>query len=187
MEHRFFSEKAKKPDYLQKTLLDGLPSLGERVRLLAEREAARRGAATETDIKSQTEYVRGVSNWNFSLDDLRAEAAATGDAPKLPGVPEGGSPRADAPSSSTAGGFASASATAAPPPPPSSSSAAPPSQTKGRFEVYEAEAEAGPPPPDSGVRRGRFTVEELPSRPPAAAAASTEELAGKLRAAGVHE
>jgi serine/threonine-protein kinase OSR1/STK39 len=79
-------------DYLAKTLLEGLPPLGERVKILRERELARRGAAVENDIKSQSEcvlgslllpqlraltrlcarrYVRGVSNWNFDIEDLK--------------------------------------------------------------------------------------------------------------------
>jgi hypothetical protein len=43
-----------------KHLLEGIPPLGERVKLLREREIARRGAAGENDIKSQTEYVAAV-------------------------------------------------------------------------------------------------------------------------------
>lgn len=79
--HRFFKEMAQKPvsthalpsadwgniltptcrrneqDFLIKTLLEGIPPLGERVRILRERENARRGAVVENDIKSQTECV----------------------------------------------------------------------------------------------------------------------------------
>ena len=44
-------------DYLVKTILEGIPPLGERVKLLRERELARRGAAVENDIKSQSECV----------------------------------------------------------------------------------------------------------------------------------
>ena len=44
-------------DYLAKNLLEGLPPLGERVKILRERELARRGAAVENDIKSQSECV----------------------------------------------------------------------------------------------------------------------------------
>ncbi len=44
-------------DYLVKTILDGIPPLGERVKVLREREAAKRGAAGENDIKSQSECV----------------------------------------------------------------------------------------------------------------------------------
>jgi len=46
------------------------------VRILRERENARRGAVVENDIRSQTEYVRGVSNWNFDIEDLKARRLA---------------------------------------------------------------------------------------------------------------
>jgi hypothetical protein len=42
-------------DFLVKTLLEGIPPLSERVKLLREREIARRGGAVETDAKSQSE------------------------------------------------------------------------------------------------------------------------------------
>ena len=58
LEHRFFKEKAGKPDFLVKMLLEGIPPLGERVRELRERENARRGAAAQSDIKSQSQCVR---------------------------------------------------------------------------------------------------------------------------------
>ena len=57
LEHRFFKEKAGKPDFLVKMLLEGIPPLGERVRELRERENARRGAAAQSDIKSQSQCV----------------------------------------------------------------------------------------------------------------------------------
>ena len=76
LEHRFFKEMAKKPvrshqrqvpvicahlptpgqEFLIKTLLEGIPPLGDRVRILRERENARRSNVAENDIKSQTEY-----------------------------------------------------------------------------------------------------------------------------------
>ena len=58
--HRIFRshQSMRFQDYLAKTLLEGLPPLGERVKILRERELARRGAAVENDIKSQSECVR---------------------------------------------------------------------------------------------------------------------------------
>ena len=52
-----------------KHLLEGLPKLGERVKLLREREQARRGgaAAAETDVKSQTECVASHEPASASL------------------------------------------------------------------------------------------------------------------------
>ena len=90
LEHRFLKE-AKKPDFLVKHLLEAIPSLGERTARLNERERARHaeraaavaagnlGGAASTDAaaekKSQAEYVKGVSRWDFNVDELRAEAA----------------------------------------------------------------------------------------------------------------
>ena len=54
LEHRFFAEKAKKPDFLVKAMLEGIPALGDRVRELRDRENARRGAG-DNDIKSQSQ------------------------------------------------------------------------------------------------------------------------------------
>ena len=115
LEHRFLKE-AKKPDFLVKHLLESIPPLGERTAELNEREKARMadraaavaagnlGGAASTDAaaekKSQAEYVKGVSMWNFDMDELRAEAAKLDDdgnvlkrpAPQhLPAVPESGS------------------------------------------------------------------------------------------------
>ena len=115
LEHRFLKE-AKKPDFLVKHLLEQIPPLGERTARLNERERARQaeraaavaagnlGGAASTDAaaekKSQAEYVKGVSMWNFNMDELRAEAARLDDkdgaekahlkhpTPTLPAVPE---------------------------------------------------------------------------------------------------
>jgi len=62
LEHRFFKEKAGKPDFLVKMLLEGIPPLGERVRELRDRENARRGAAAQSDIKSQSQCARPVAS-----------------------------------------------------------------------------------------------------------------------------
>ena len=90
LEHRFLKE-AKKPDFLVKHLLESIPPLGERTARLNEREKARQaeraaavaagnlGGAASTDAadekKSQAEYVKGVTSWNFNLDELKAQAA----------------------------------------------------------------------------------------------------------------
>ena len=94
LEHRFLKE-AKKGDFLVKHLLENIPPLGERTLKLNEREKSRHaeraaavasgnlGSAASTDAaaekKSQQEYVKGVSMWNFNMDELRAEAAAMDD------------------------------------------------------------------------------------------------------------
>ena len=109
LEHRFLKE-AKKPDFLVKHLLESIPPLGERTARLNEREKARQaeraaavaagnlGGAASTDAadekKSQAEYVKGVTSWNFNLDELKAQAALIEDnlpnqAAALPVVVEG--------------------------------------------------------------------------------------------------
>ena len=84
LEHRFLKE-AKKSDYIVKTLLKDIPSLGERTKQLLERDAKRREArrkgedigktAEQEEAESQAAYKHGVSMWNFNLDELKAEAA----------------------------------------------------------------------------------------------------------------
>ena len=109
LEHRFLKE-AKKPDFLVKHLLESIPPLGERTARLNEREKARQaeraaavaagnlGGAASTDAadekKSQAEYVKGVTSWNFNVDELKAQAALIEDnlpnqAAALPVVVEG--------------------------------------------------------------------------------------------------
>ena len=94
LEHRFLKE-AKKPDFSVKQLLESIPPLGERTAKLNEREKSRQaeraaavaagnlGSAASTDAaaekKSQQEYVKGVSMWNFNMDELKAEAAKIDD------------------------------------------------------------------------------------------------------------
>jgi hypothetical protein len=79
-------KEAKKSDYIVKTLLKDIPSLGERTKQLLERDAKRREAkrkgedigktAEQEEAESQAAYKHGVSMWNFNLDELKAEAAA---------------------------------------------------------------------------------------------------------------
>jgi serine/threonine-protein kinase OSR1/STK39 len=133
LDHRFFQEKAKKPDFLMKTLLEGLPSLGERVRLLRERENVKRGQPLDSDIKSQSQYVRGVSNWNFNIEDLK-------------GSTEGESPLAGAASDDGKvqhRGRFDVYSTAVP------------------EEKAEGEAADGADQTVKATRKGRFAVEEL--------------------------
>ena len=88
LEHRFLKE-AKKSDYIVKTLLKDIPSLGERTKQLLERDAKRREAkrkgedigktAEQEEAESQAAYKHGVSMWNFNLDELKAEAGEIAD------------------------------------------------------------------------------------------------------------
>lgn len=82
LEHKFLKD-AKKADWLAKTLLDNIPSLGERTQRLAERDARRRAESKvgeeQREAASAEAYKHGVSNWNFDMADLKAQAAALDD------------------------------------------------------------------------------------------------------------
>ncbi|KAG0628450.1 hypothetical protein M758_1G027500 [Ceratodon purpureus] len=78
LRHSFFKH-ARSSDYIYRHVLDGLPPLGERVKNLklldATRLAEKKIPFEEQEQKSQTEYKRGVSAWNFNIEDLKAQAA----------------------------------------------------------------------------------------------------------------
>lgn len=78
LRHSFFKQ-ARSSDYILRHVLDGLPPLGERVKHLRMLDAAqiaeKKMPFEEQEEKSKTEYKRGVSNWNFNIEDLKAEAA----------------------------------------------------------------------------------------------------------------
>lgn len=78
LKHPFFKH-SKNSEFLVKKLLQGLPPLEERVRMLELKEEARM-AAKKTPMNlqeehSQTEYKLGVSGWNFDVADLKKQAA----------------------------------------------------------------------------------------------------------------
>ncbi|XP_042498076.1 serine/threonine-protein kinase 4 homolog A isoform X2 [Macadamia integrifolia] len=67
LKHPFFKH-ARSNEYLARTILDGLAPLGERFRMLKAKEA-------DFLAQNKQEYIRGISAWNFNLEDLRAQAA----------------------------------------------------------------------------------------------------------------
>jgi serine/threonine-protein kinase OSR1/STK39 len=73
LRHSFFKQ-ARSVDYLTRHVLHGLAPLGERVKKLKDNDANRL-VQNEQEVQSQNEYKRGVSGWNFNLEDLKAEAA----------------------------------------------------------------------------------------------------------------
>ncbi|CAM6119170.1 unnamed protein product [Calypogeia fissa] len=77
LKHSFF-KNARSSEYIAKHLLNGLPPLGERVKSLKLKDVARLAQNKmpygEKEEKSQSEYQRGVSCWNFNVDDLKDEA-----------------------------------------------------------------------------------------------------------------
>ncbi|GAB2278096.1 hypothetical protein Dimus_012793 [Dionaea muscipula] len=78
LKHHFFKH-ARSNKFLTHTILDGLPPLGERFRLLKEKEAdllvQNKDLNGDKEHLSQQEYIRGISGWNFNLEDLKNQAA----------------------------------------------------------------------------------------------------------------
>ncbi|KAH0907348.1 hypothetical protein HID58_039175 [Brassica napus] len=102
LKHPFFKQ-ARPPDYLAKTILNGLPPLGERYRTIKSKEAdllmqnksEYEAHLSQASIRKQKfplsveiillpislqqEYIRGISAWNFNLEDLKSQAALISD------------------------------------------------------------------------------------------------------------
>ncbi|KAM6548735.1 hypothetical protein CsatB_020411 [Cannabis sativa] len=78
LKHHFFKH-ARSTDYLARTILDGLAPLGDRFRTLKAKEAdllvQNNALYGDKEHLSQQEYIRGISAWNFNLEDLRNQAA----------------------------------------------------------------------------------------------------------------
>lgn len=78
LKHPFFKH-ARSIEYLERSILAGMPPLGERFRMLKAKEAdmlvQNKALYEDKEQLSQQEYIRGISAWNFNLDDLKAQAA----------------------------------------------------------------------------------------------------------------
>jgi serine/threonine-protein kinase OSR1/STK39 len=78
LKHSFFKQ-ARSSDYIARKLLDGLPDLVNRVQAIKRKEedmlAQEKMADGEKEELSQNEYKRGISGWNFNLDDMKAQAS----------------------------------------------------------------------------------------------------------------
>ncbi|XP_019428412.1 PREDICTED: serine/threonine-protein kinase BLUS1-like [Lupinus angustifolius] len=78
LKHHFFKQ-ARPTDYLARTILDGLAPLGDRFRMLKAKEAdllmQNKALYEDKEQLSQKEYIRGISAWNFNLEDLKSQAA----------------------------------------------------------------------------------------------------------------
>ncbi|XXG51755.1 hypothetical protein AAC387_Pa03g0254 [Persea americana] len=78
LKHSFFKH-AKSNEYIARRILDGLPPLGERIKALKIKEEVMLAQKKMPDGKkeeiSQNEYKRGISDWSFNIEDLKAEAA----------------------------------------------------------------------------------------------------------------
>uniref|UniRef100_A0A453RGQ0 Protein kinase domain-containing protein n=1 Tax=Aegilops tauschii subsp. strangulata TaxID=200361 RepID=A0A453RGQ0_AEGTS len=78
LKHSFFKQ-ARSADFLAKSILEGLTPLGDRFRALKAKEADlllnnKLGPESKEQL-SQKEYIRGISGWNFNLEDLKTAAA----------------------------------------------------------------------------------------------------------------
>ncbi|CAH9124945.1 unnamed protein product [Cuscuta epithymum] len=82
LKHSFFKH-AKPPELSVKKLLTDLPPLWNRVKDLQLRDAAqlalKKMPSAEQEAISQSEYQRGVSAWNFDLEDLKLQASLVPD------------------------------------------------------------------------------------------------------------
>ncbi|PQM41745.1 serine/threonine-protein kinase fray2-like isoform X2 [Prunus yedoensis var. nudiflora] len=78
LKHRFFKHAHNK-EFIARTILDGLSPLGDRFRMLKQKEAEffaqNEAMYGDKDHLSQQEYMRGISAWNFDLEDLKRQAA----------------------------------------------------------------------------------------------------------------
>ncbi|KAL8475464.1 hypothetical protein ACS0TY_028209 [Phlomoides rotata] len=82
LKHPFFKH-ARSADYLSRSILDGMTPLGDRFRVLKAKEAdiLVKNKALYEEHLSQQEYIRGISAWNFNMEDLRNQAALIQDDP----------------------------------------------------------------------------------------------------------
>ncbi|KAF6155050.1 hypothetical protein GIB67_035797 [Kingdonia uniflora] len=78
LKHPFFKQ-ARSNDYIARTILEGLPSIAERLEALKRKDAdmlaQKKMPDGEKEEISQNEYKRGISSWNFNIEDMKAQAA----------------------------------------------------------------------------------------------------------------
>ncbi|XP_024029503.1 serine/threonine-protein kinase BLUS1 isoform X2 [Morus notabilis] len=90
LKHHFFKH-VRPPEYLARTILEGLAPLGDRFRMLKAKEAdllvQNKALYGDKEQLSQQEYIRGISAWNFNLEDLKNQAALIQD-DEMPNVEE---------------------------------------------------------------------------------------------------
>ncbi|KAJ6695237.1 SERINE/THREONINE-PROTEIN KINASE FRAY2 [Salix koriyanagi] len=82
LKHSFFKH-VKPPELSVKKLFADLPPLWNRVKAIQLKDAAqlalKKMPSAEQEALSQSEYQRGVSAWNFDVDDLKAQASLVRD------------------------------------------------------------------------------------------------------------
>ncbi|KAK6783490.1 hypothetical protein RDI58_021287 [Solanum bulbocastanum] len=91
LKHSFF-KNAKSPELSVKKLFADLPPLWNRVKALQLKDAAqlalKRMPSSEQEALSQSEYQRGVSAWNFDLEDLKLQASLVQDDDEIQEIKE---------------------------------------------------------------------------------------------------
>ncbi|XP_062221735.1 serine/threonine-protein kinase BLUS1 [Phragmites australis] len=74
-----FFKQARSSDFISRKLLEGLPGLGARYQALKEKDedllAQKKMPDGKKEEISQDEYKRGISSWNFDMDDLKSQAS----------------------------------------------------------------------------------------------------------------
>jgi serine/threonine-protein kinase OSR1/STK39 len=172
LDHKFF-KTAHDAAYLQRHVLENLPSAPRRMEVLRQQHGgggAGRNEAQEKEIlASQQEYRRGVSAWDFDVAALKAAAAAGAAAEEA--VAAGRLPIISEASDASEHGGASGAG-----PPPGDAASGPPSPSKlltSPTAAAAAAARAGGATPGRLVRpggsikeQGRFKVYEGDDEPP---------------------
>ncbi|PSR96816.1 Serine/threonine-protein kinase [Actinidia chinensis var. chinensis] len=94
LKHSFFKQ-ARSNDYIARKLLEGLPDLGDRLKALKTKEedmlAQKKIPDGQKEEMSQNEYKRGISDWNFNLEDVKAQASLIQDEDTIPDRDQEGS------------------------------------------------------------------------------------------------
>ncbi|XP_076912951.1 uncharacterized protein LOC143571405 [Bidens hawaiensis] len=78
LKHSFFKQ-ARSNEFIARKLLEGMPSLGDRLEALKKKEeymlVQKKIPDGQKEEMSQNEYKRGISSWDFDIDDLKAQAS----------------------------------------------------------------------------------------------------------------
>ncbi|KAL6012250.1 hypothetical protein ACLOJK_002728 [Asimina triloba] len=78
LKHSFFKQ-ARSTDYFFRKILEDLPTLGDRLKALKMKEedmlAQKKMPDGQKEELSQNEYKRGISDWNFNIEDVKAQAS----------------------------------------------------------------------------------------------------------------
>ncbi|GJM87096.1 hypothetical protein PR202_ga03016 [Eleusine coracana subsp. coracana] len=74
-----FFKQARSSDFISRKLFEGLPGLGARYQALKDKDedllAQKKIPDGKKEELSQDEYKRGISSWNFDMDDLKSQAS----------------------------------------------------------------------------------------------------------------